>query len=195
MFAARILFRMRAMVKSIASLTLALAALAAAPAAAGAGTYALVGLGPKAGVGGDLDDAVDGDSRTLRFGLGQRIDPVALEASIFGADLVGTGNGFAAGREFATLSLGLDLKAFFSLLGPIELFGKVGLNQTWIMGNDYEGAGWDVGGGAQFTLDLPLGYAAVWVELTHQSLSLSVDGRPDRDGSLNMLMIGGSLGI
>jgi hypothetical protein len=183
------------MVKSLASLTLALAALAA-PAAASADSYALFGIGPKAGVGGDLDSAVDGDSRSLRFGLGQRIEPVALEASIFGADLLGTGNGFASGQEFATLSLGLDLKAFFSLLGPIELFGKVGLNHTWIMGNnDYAGAGWDLGGGVQFVLDMPAGYAAVWADFTHQRIGLSQDGRPDRDGSLDMVMIGGSLGI
>lgn len=183
------------MVKSLASLILPIAALAAVPAQANAGTYALLGFGPQAGIGGELDTAVDGDTRSVRFGLGQRVGMVALEGSIFGADLVGTGNGFAAGREFSTLSVGLDLKAFFTVVGPIEVFPKIGVNQTWIQGNDYAGAGWDFGIGGQFTLDLPLGYAAVWVDFTHQNVNLSADGRSDRDGSLNMVMVGGSLGL
>ena len=61
--------------------------------------------------------------------------------------------------------------------------------------NDYAGAGWDLGGGVQFVLDMPAGYAAVWADFTHQRIGLSQDGRPDRDGSLDMVMIGGSLGI
>jgi hypothetical protein len=181
--------------KLIASLVLAFLGLVAVSPAADASTYALFGIGPKAGVGGDLDDSVDGDTRSLRFGLGQRIGPIGLEGSIFGTDLVGTGRGFAVGREFATLSLGIDLKGFFTVIGPIELFGKAGLNQTWIMGNDYDGTGWELGGGAQFVLDLPLGYAAVWVDFTHQDLGLSQDARPDIDGSLQMVLVGASLGL
>lgn len=181
--------------RSIASLTFALLALAAAAPAAHASSYALLGIGPKAGVGGDLGDVADGDTRTLRFGLGQRIGPVALEGSIFGADLVGNGGrGFSDGREFASLSLGLDLKGFFTVVGPIELFGKAGLNQTWISGNDLEGTGWDLGAGVQFVLDLPVGYAAVWADFTHQRMGLS-DDAVDVDGSFNMVMVGGSLGL
>lgn len=181
--------------KRIASLLLALLALAGAAGAAHASSYALLGLGPKAGVGGDLGDHVDGDTRTLRFGLGQRIGPVALEGSMFGADLLGNGGaGFADGREYWTLSLGVDLKGFFTVVGPIELFGKLGLNQTWVQGNEMEGTGWDAGVGAQFVLDLPLGYAAVWADFTHQRLGLSDDVR-DVDGSINMVMVGASLGL
>jgi len=181
--------------KSIASLALALAGLAAAAPAAQASTYALLGFGPKVGVGGDLGDNADGDTRNLRFGLGQRIGPVGLEGSIFGADLVGNGgNTFAEGREYSTLSLGLDLKGFFTLVGPVELFGKLGINQTWILGNDLSGTGWDFGVGAQFVLDLPLGYAAVWADFTQQRVGLS-DDNIDVDGHLNMVMVGGSLGI
>jgi hypothetical protein len=181
--------------KSIASLVLALLALAGAAGAAHASSYALFGLGPQAGVGGDLGDHADGDSRTLRFGFGQRVGPVALEGSVFGADLLGTGGaGFADGREYWTLSLGLDVKAFFTLVGPIELFPKIGLNQTWVQGNEMDGTGWDAGFGAQFVLDMPLGYAAVWADFTHQRLGLSDDLR-DVDGTINMIMVGASLGL
>ncbi len=80
------------------------------------------------------------------------------------------------------------------MLGPIEIFGKAGLNYTWVNGNDYSGSGWDLGGGAQFVLEMPLGYAAVWVDYTYQNLGLS-DDRRDVDGSLNMIMVGASLGM
>ncbi len=183
--------------KSIASLALALLGLSAAAPAAHASSYALLGIGPKAGVNGDLGNNVDGDTRALRFGLGQRIGPVALEGSLFGADLIGTGgNSFAVDHEFSTLSFGLDLKGFISVLGPVELFGKAGLNQTWIMGegNDMNGPGWDLGAGAQFVLDVEFGYAAIWADFTHQRVGLS-DGDRDVDGGINMIMVGASLGL
>jgi len=181
--------------KRIAYLAIALVALTAAAPAAHASSYFLLGIGPKPGAGGDLGDAVDGDSRSARFGAGQRIGPVGLEGSVFGADLTGQGNrGFALGREYSTLSVAGDLKGFFPVLGPIELFGKVGLNYTWVNGNDYSGTGWDLGAGAQFVLDLPLGYAAVWADFTYQDLGLSDETR-DIDGSLNLVMVGVSLGL
>ncbi len=186
---------MRSM-KRIACLALVLVGLAVAAPAAHASSYFLLGIGPRPGAGGDLGNAVDGDTRTARFGAGQRIGPIGLEGSVFGADLVGTGGGggFALGREYSTLSVAADLKGFFPVLGPIEIFGKAGLNYTWVNGNDYSGSGWDLGGGAQFVLELPLGYAAVWVDYTYQNLGLSDDTR-DIDGSLNMVMVGVSLGL
>ena len=185
---------MRSM-KRIACLALVLASLAIAAPAAHASSYFLLGIGPRPGAGGELGDVVDGDSRSVRFGAGQRIGPIGLEGTAFGADLVGTGgDGFTRGREYSTLSVAGDLKGFFPVLGPIEIFGKAGLNYTWVNGNDYSGSGWDLGGGAQFVLELPLGYAAVWVDYTYQNLGLSDDTR-DIDGSLDMVMVGVSLGL
>jgi hypothetical protein len=181
--------------KSIASLALALLGLSTAAPAAHASSYFLFGIGPKAGVNGDLDNNVDGDTHALRFGLGQRIGPIALEGSVFGADLVGTGgNTFTVDREFSTVSAGVDLKGFASIVGPLEIFGKAGLNQTWIMENDMDGAGWELGAGGQFVLDVEFGYAAIWADFTHQSMGLS-DGNRDVDGGLNMVMVGASLGL
>lgn len=181
--------------KRIACLAVLVAGVAAAAPAAHASSYFLFGIGPKAGAGGDLGDAVNGDTRTARFGVGQRVGPIGLEGSVFGADLVGAGNqNFGLRREYNTLSTALDLKGFFPVLGPIEIFGKAGLNYTWVNGNDYSGSGWDLGGGAQFVLEMPLGYAAVWVDYTYQNLGLSDDQR-DVNGSLNMIMFGASLGM
>lgn len=181
--------------KRIACLAVLVAGVAIVAPAAHANSYVLFGIGPSAGAGGGLGDLVDGDTRAARFGLGQRVGPVGLEASLFGADLVGVaGYGFARGNEYSTLSAAADLKGFFPVLGPIEIFGKAGLNYTWVNGNDYSGAGWDLGAGAQFVLDFPAGYAAVWADYTYQRLNLSDDTR-EVDGSLNMVMIGISLGM
>jgi hypothetical protein len=181
--------------KRFASLALVLVGVAAAAPAAHASSYFLLGIGPKPGVGGDLGDSADGDTRVARFGVGQRIGPIGLEGSLFGSDLVGQGgNGFAAGREYSTLSIAGDLRGFFPILGPLEITGKAGLNYNWVNGNDYSGTGWDLGFGAQFVLDMPLGYAAIWADYTYQNLGLS-DDRRDLDGSLNMVMVGVSLGL
>lgn len=181
--------------KRIAFLGLALFGLVAAAPAAHASSYFTLGIGPKAGTGGDLGESANGDTRTLRGGLGQRIGPVGLEGTLFGGDLIGTGGrGFASGREYWTLSGGLDLKGFFTVVGPIELFGKLGINHTWVQGNELSGTGWDAGVGAQFVLDLPLGYAAVWADFTHHRLGLSDDTR-DVDGSMSFFMVGASIGL
>jgi hypothetical protein len=63
-----------------------------------------------------------------------------------------------------------------------------------VNGNDYSGVGWDLGLGGQFVFDMPLGYAAVWVDYTYQRLGLS-DDRRDLDGSLDMFMVGASIGL
>jgi hypothetical protein len=185
---------MRSMMR-IASLALVVLGVAVAAPVAHADSYILFGIGPKAGVGGDLGDVADGDTRSARLGFGQRVGPIGLEVSGFGADLVGSGGrGFALGREYSTLSFAADLKGFFTLMGPLELFGKAGLNYTTVNGNDYTGTGFDLGGGGQFVFDMPVGYAALWVDYTYQHLGLSDDTR-DISGSLNMLMVGVSFGL
>jgi hypothetical protein len=179
----------------IASLALVLVGVAVAAPAAHASSYFLLGIGPKPGAGGDFGQVVDGDSRTLRAGFGQRIGPIGFELSGFGADLIGTGGrGFAEDREYSTLTAAGDLRGFFPVLGPLEVTGKAGLNYTWVNGNDLSGVGWDLGVGGQFVFELPLGYAAVWVDYTYQRVDLSDDVR-DIDGSLDIVMVGASIGL
>jgi len=128
-----------------------------------------------------------------RLSIGQRFDPLALEASLFGAGMVGRGDFAGEGREYDTVSLGVDLKYYFGLIGPLELYPKIGLNRTWLTGGrdaiDYDGWGWDIGAGLQYSFD-PV---AIFLDFTHQRTNLRSDNQAysrHLDGRLNMLSLG-----
>src|SRR5687768_8869545 len=92
-----------------ALLPLALVLAAAAPAAHAGGGYVSAGVGGGAGLDGNIDRSFSPeDSTSARFSLGQRVGPVALEASLFGAGLIGRGDYVGDGAEYDTLSLGVD---------------------------------------------------------------------------------------
>src|SRR5688572_25429226 len=122
------------------------------------GGYAGGGIGPGAGLAGEISTAFRSDeSMNARVSIGQRVGPVALEASLFGAGLVGRGDFAGRGTEYDTVSLGVDLKYFFGLVGPLEFYPKLGLNKTWLTGGrdglDYDGIGWDLGLGLQYNFE------------------------------------------
>ena len=181
---------------------LVLGLICAAPAARAGGAYISAGLGNGAGLSGSLDQNFDAkDTSSGRLSLGQRVGPVALEASLFGSDLVGQTRMVGVGGDYSTLSVGVDLKYYVGLVGPLELYGKGGLNKTWLQapGNmrlNYDGRGWDLGGGLQFTIDLPVTMAAVWLDYTHQSTDLRDPARTrSLDGGLDMVSLGVSIGF
>ena len=177
------------------------ATLAAAPVARAGGGYVSGGYGGGAGLDGTISSSfTTHDSNSARFSLGQRVGPVALEASLFGAGLIGSGDFVGNGAEYDTLSVGVDLKYYFTLVGPLELYPKVGLNKTWLMApagsrHDYDGTGWDLGGGVQFTFDTPATMLAAWLDYTHQRTDLRDPGKRDLDGQVGMLTLGVSLGF
>ena len=176
--------------------------LAAAPAARAGGGYVSAGLGPGAGLDGNISESFStSDSNSARLSLGQRIDNVALEASLFGAGLIGTDQLTGIGAEYDTLSLGVDLKYFFGLSGPLELYPKIGLNKTWLQepsgsNLDYDGTGWDLGAGLQFTFDTESTMIAAWIDYTRQYTDLDDSNRQrDLGGEVGMLTLGLSVGF
>jgi len=171
------------------------AVLSAAGVAHADGGYVSAGAGPGAGLGGDISTVfTTSESMNARLSLGQRFNQLAFEASLFGAGLVGDHDFSGHGTEYDTLSLGVDLKYYFGLIGPLELYPKIGLNRTWLTGGrdqyDYDGVGWDLGGGLQYSFER----VAIWLDFTHQRTNLRDDNRalPNRslDGRLNMLSLG-----
>src|SRR5688572_3407069 len=99
------------------SLLAASVTLAAAGAQAHAGSYLSAGLGGAARLDGALSENFDtGGHDSARISLGQRIGPIALEASYFGADLSGT-NRFTSTSDWTSRTLGLDLKFHLGILG------------------------------------------------------------------------------
>jgi len=171
------------------------ALLSAGGIAHGDGGYVSAGAGPGAGLDGKISrDFTTDDSMNARLSLGQRIDQLAFEASLFGAGLVGVNDFSGQGREYDTLSLGVDLKYYIGLVGPLEIYPKIGVNRTWLTGEkdryDYDGVGWDLGAGLQYSFDS----VGIWLDFTHQRTSLNDNDRTapnrDLDGHLNMLSVG-----
>jgi hypothetical protein len=172
------------------------------PRAAGAGGgYISGGLGGGADLGGELDAFFTTEEQgSMRLSLGQRVGPVALEASLMHAGLVGQRSYVGMDADYAALSGGIDLKFFVGLAGPLELYGKGGLDRTWLMApsgspHDHDGSGWDLGAGLQFTIDTPAAMFAVWLDFTHLRTTLRNPGSRDLDGRLNTLSLGVSLGF
>jgi hypothetical protein len=172
--------------------------LSAAGVAHADGGYVSLGAGPGAGLDGNIATPFDtDDSMNARLSLGQRMGPLALEASLFGAGLVGRNDFAGPGREYDTVSLGVDLKYFFGILAtPLELYPKIGLNRTWLTGGrdalDYDGWGWDLGAGAQLSFDR----IGIWLDFTHQRTNLRSDNElytRHLDGNLNLLSLGVSV--
>jgi hypothetical protein len=182
---------------STAGLALAVIALAAAPAAAGG--YVSLGIGQGAHLEGEMAErfSTEGSTPSGRLALGHRTGPIAIEASMFGSGLED------AGQDHTTLAFGAAAKLFVPLVSRFELYGRAGLNRTWIKSRDddapdlgYSGRGYDIGGGLQFSFSpFPPFDAAIWVDYTRHTVGLQRDGAASLDGSLDMVMVGITVGM
>jgi hypothetical protein len=172
---------------------LALAILGLSGGVAHADSYVSLGTG-NASLGGDLDAGIDdSDASALRLGIGQRFGPLALEANVAGTDF----GKDAAGRDVGgTTTIGVDLKYHVGLIGPLEGYGKLGLNKTWLRSSqlDHVGTGHNLGIGLQWRFRLPITSAALWADYTHHSTELVGDGQA-LEGSVGIAMIGASIGF
>ena len=163
--------------------------------------YVSAGIGGGANLGGTIGTSFQTEeSSSGRVGIGQRIGPVAVEASLFGAGMIGQSNYVGVGQEYDTLSAGVALKYYVSLAGPLELYGKGGINKTWLQEpdgspHDYDGRGWDLGGGLQFSFAGILNRTGIWLDFTHQETELRDADKAELDGSVRMLTLGLSVGI
>jgi len=181
---------------TLASLILATAIVGATTPAV-AGGYLSVGIGEGADLQGDLAAEFDtnGDASNGRIGIGQRTGPVAIEASLFGTDMVGVDG------DYSTVSLGVDVKLFHTLAGSFEVYGKGGLNKTWLVarddqGNGMSGRGKQLGLGVQYRFTTGLiGEAALWLEGSRTYVDLSDDAGARLGGQIDMLDIGVSFGL
>lgn len=179
-----------------AVVTLALAS------SAHAGGYVGAGIGSDSGLSGDLEAhfSTDDEAGSSRVLLGHRMGAVAVEASLFGAEMNGA-SGWSGTGQYTTTSLGVDLKLFMPLVGPLEGFAKGGLNKTWLRSPDtrdnfdYSGRGYELGAGLQLTFGLPLTEVGLWLDFTRQITELHDGPRRTLDGSVDMLTFGLSVGF
>jgi hypothetical protein len=186
--------------KSAGLLSLLLVTLAwASPATAGG--YMSIGIGEGADLQGDLAGQFDTDdsSSSGRLAIGQRTGPIAVEAALFGTEMYGLDG------DFSTVSLGVDVKYFYGLGANFELFGKGGLNKTWLVGDgqstDMAGRGKQLGLGVQYRFTTGLiGQAALWLEASRTYVTLDGDTGQTAlyshlEGEIDMINLGVSFGL
>jgi hypothetical protein len=196
---ARALQRLLSMVRLVPPAALAICISLFSVPEARADGYISLGIGDSS-LGGELDQRFAGaDSSAMRLSLGQRFGNFAVEASLFGSDFNGDSMAIGTGGE-GTLSLGVDLKYYFFHTGPLELYGRGGLNKTWLRaagaaGEGHSGTGWDAGIGAQLGFDLPFASMGLWAELNHHQTDLRDPGQPDLDGHIQTAMLGLAVGL
>ncbi len=173
------------------------------PSEAMADGYVGLGIGSDSKIGGELANYFDTneESANSRIVLGQRFGAFALEASLFGSQLQGTG-GIAGTDEYATISLGVDLKYHVGLFGSFEGYGKIGLNKTWLSGPEgdnalsYSGRGEALGLGVQYNFNVAVTRVALWADYTLQQTELRDSNRAEElDGELGMFNLGVSIGL
>jgi len=164
--------------------------------------YIGVGLGSGSELEGDISSHFTTDDQTSssRILVGQRFGSLAVEGSVFGSQLRGASSMTGTG-DFATISLGVDLKYYIGLFGALEAYGKIGLNRTWLSGPaatedwNYQGHGQALGAGLQYTVNLPLTEVGLWLDYTAQQTELRDGPNQPLDGTLSMVNLGVSLGF
>jgi hypothetical protein len=173
-----------------------------APAAAHAGGYVALGVGGQPGLNGSADarfDRADGGSAS-RVAIGQRIAFFAIEGDWTSAAMDQHGTG----ERWDSTTLGVSGKLIAPIFFRLGLYGRLGLNRTWVSAEEsndqYVGNGHVMGAGLQVDLGIPrVITAALWAEAARHSLDLHDDASSRRmspvDGSFDTLMVGLALGF
>jgi len=170
---------------------LAIALLAAAAPAASAGTYLGIGIGTGPSLGNDSIPDAQSDGRSGRLLLGMAFGRLAIEseANRFGL-LLNT-------DSYDSTMLGVGLKYSVPLGNGFEVFGRGGLERTWLTSNavrtGYEGSGDGYYLGAGFELRIrPFG--SIFVDYERQSASIDIP-TGGYDQSAGMFTLGATIDL
>jgi hypothetical protein len=126
------------------------------PARAEDSFYLGVGFGG-AKLGGELARTFDTNQEVGgRILTGLRRGETAIEVSFFGTDLHYAGG--PPDGSHSTLTLGIGVKQYVPLWRPVSIYGRAGVDYTWLAGcpfkpalppYGYSGPGWDLGAGVE----------------------------------------------
>jgi hypothetical protein len=174
-------------------LGLAAVLLAASTTAASAGTYLGIGVGTSAdGSVGD-SETVEGGGRSGRLLLGSRFGKLAVEGQAGRFDMM------FANSVFETTQLGVGLKLNIPLGNNFEVFGKGGVQRTWLSNDnsmyDAAGNGWFAGGGVEYRLNLGVTAASLFMDYQHSSSTLTNERMQEMDGSTGMWTLGATVSL
>lgn len=152
------------------------------------GAYFGAGFGG-ARLDGDLDRLFDTNGEIGgRIIGGLRFDDTALELSFFGTDLHDADGGTHG--AFSTFSIGIGVKQYAPLCEHVSIYGRAGIDHTWLAKIDntgqfpsgFSGRGFDLGTGMQLDWrwhwrddHKALAAVSLWLDLGLQRLRLRAD--------------------
>jgi hypothetical protein len=163
--------------------------------AVSAGPYLGVGIGTNANLGGDRSQFTDDGGRSGRLMVGQKFGRFSIEGLGTRYGLLNQGEGYDG------TSLGVAGKLNFPLGNNFEVFGRAGLQRTWLSPNrgqlaSFDGNGYLVGGGFEYHLDLSMiGGGAIFVDYTRNSSGLTSDAGRQLNSTASMWTLGITLAI
>lgn len=173
------------------------AVIAASASVASAGTYLGAGIGTSASLGGTQTRyAPDGRSGRLILGFGFGRIGVEANATRYGLD--------NAGVSWDATSIAAALRVGFPLGNNFEVFGRGGLQRTWLSANSGtmpqpSGNGWLLGVGAAYNVNLGITGASIFVDYTHNQTGFSFTDAHNQmakfDQSAGMWTLGLTLSI
>lgn len=160
---------------------------------ASAGVYAGLGVGTAPVVNGSFDEMADPSGPSTRGMLGFRIWNVSVEGAVngFGVNTPSAGD-HTAYQASAALKLNVPVA------GPLEGFGRGGIERTWLsMGNDREdlsGNGFLAGVGFELRLNAILASMSLFADYTlhHATLESMVD---KVDATSHIFAVGVTVGM
>ena len=174
---------------------------------AAAGPYLGFAIGPSPAISNDLPDNSGGgrlqfgpNGRTGRFLGGYRFDgipigSISVEGALTAYGLTDQNRLNDYGGRQAMLSG----KYNYPLAAGFEVFGRLGVQHTWITTNvdsdiTRSGSGFVIGAGAEYRFKLPMAKASLWLDLTYSPVTME-DTTYSRDYAARLWMMGFTFGI
>lgn len=175
--------------------------LASLTSVASAGTYVGLGIGSDASGSGEYTDGrpmgdVNGYGRSGRLMVGTRISKLSLEAQGSRYDL-----SLPIDPVMEATQLGAALKLSLPLGSNFEIFGKGGIQRTWLSSQtseqrDAAGNGWLFGAGFEYRLNLGVTSASVFVDYQRSSTGFTQGSNMlTYDGVMSMWTLGATVGL
>ena len=152
------------------------------------------GVGTATDSGGS-DRNFSGDDRLSgRLMLGQRISLLSVEAGVSGYGL----EGMSPGTEWDAISLGAGLKLNLPIILGLEVFGRAGIERTWLEAsdgnmNDFSGNGYVAGAGLEYMIPLVVTDASIWLVWTRHGADLDDNESVERDAKVDLWTAGVSI--
>jgi hypothetical protein len=180
---------------AMSRLAAAAVTVAAMTSVASAGTYVGLGIGTSPDGNMGQYETVEGAGRSGRLMLGTRFGKLAVE---------GQGSRFNmlfSGSEFETTQLGVGLKLNIPLGNNFEIFGRGGVQRTWLnfMGTedrfDAAGNGWLGGLGVEYRLSLGVTSASIFMDYQRSSTTVENGQMAELDSVAGMWTLGATFSL